>query len=199
MEEKDLNRERLNMETLVNTRFNYLLVVFTVIVTGLTTSKSYLQFKIVILAGVVITAAIGWTIVRAQLKQSILFDTIRKTLPDHPATLADTLSRRTLWWHWCDPRRFSTQRIIGYLFPLAIPLVFLAAFAFRHELYPQNPLEARISAVADNSGQTAMQLARDEGELQYLHKSVEILGDRIFALEARVAAGKTTPPPKRRK
>jgi hypothetical protein len=199
MEEKDLNSERINMESLVNARFNYLLVVFTIIVTGLTTSKSYLQFKIVILFGVFLTLAIGWTLLRAQLKQSILFGEIRKRHLDHPAAFADEKSRRTEWWHWLDPRRYSTQRIIGYLFPLAIPFVLLVAFHYRGKLYSQNKVEEKAAALEEKTGALAEQLSKDESEIQYLHKSVDILGGRIIALETdlrnaatRIAAPRAT-------
>lgn len=193
MDEKALNHERLHMEALVNTRFNYLLVVFTVIVTGLTTSKSPLQFSIITVAGIIITAAIGWTIVRAQLKQSLLFDLIRMN-PEHPAAYADAGAQRTEPRHRADLRRYSAQKVIGYGFPTFVPLVFVAAFCFRHQLYGGNRLEDRSSRLEENTATLSAQLARDEGEIQSLHKSVDILGAQILAFESNLKTPRAPAP-----
>jgi hypothetical protein len=192
VDEKALNDERVLMESLVNTRFNYLLVVFTVVVTGLTTSKSALQFALIALAGVVITAALGWTIVRAQLKQSLLFDQIKKD-PGHPATFADVNSRRIEPNHWMDLRRYSAQKVIGYGFPTAIPLVFVLAFLFRHQLYAGNKMEDRAQRLEENTQILSGQLARDEGEIQSLHKSIDILGTQLLALDSDIKTAQQRP------
>ena len=104
------------MENLVNSRFNYLMVILAIIIAGVISAKSPLQARILFTCGPVISLGLGWTILRAQKRFDALIDKIHED-QDHAATFAKSKAEQSCC---LNPARYSARKLIGYVFPVCI-------------------------------------------------------------------------------
>lgn len=109
-----LDEERIHMENLVNSRFNYLLVILAIIITGVLNSNSLLQASRLFLFGSIISFGLVWTIIRAQSRFDALLNKIHKD-QNHAATFAKKIAEQSWWINL--PARHSARWLIGYCFP----------------------------------------------------------------------------------
>ena len=117
-----LDEERIHMENLVNSRFNYLLVILAIIIAGVLNANSLHQARILFICGSIISAGLSWTIIRAQSKFSALLNRIYKN-KKHAATFAKRIAEKSYWI--CFPARISARWVIGYGFPCIIVIFML--------------------------------------------------------------------------
>lgn len=118
---KRLDEERIHMENLLNSRFNYLMVILAIIITGVLSSKSSSQARILFICGVIISSGLGWTILRAQKRFDALINKIHKD-QDHAATYAKGKAEQSCF---LNPAKYSSRKIIGYFFPVCIVVFML--------------------------------------------------------------------------
>jgi putative Ca2+/H+ antiporter (TMEM165/GDT1 family) len=100
----DIGDKRKFLETLLNQRFNFLLVFFSLVVAGALKANNQVYFIIVLSVGAAICWLISLTVFRCQKKFDIIFD---KLPLKHPAKLSDSKAKRI----------FGVRRIIGYILP----------------------------------------------------------------------------------
>jgi multisubunit Na+/H+ antiporter MnhG subunit len=114
----ELYEERRHLENLLNTRFNFFIVVFASILASLFTVKNFTQFLIILIIGALIESALAIVIARAQFKLKFFLNEIRKT-ENHAEKMADLYanSKKT---NLCFIIRHSCNPIIGYIIPIVI-------------------------------------------------------------------------------
>jgi hypothetical protein len=118
---KKLDEERIHMENLVNSRFNYLMVILAIIIAGVLSSKSQDQARILFICGMLISLGLGWTILRAQKRLDILLNKIYED-SSHSATYAKNEAEKSQFF---NPAKYSARKIIGYFFPICIVIFML--------------------------------------------------------------------------
>ena len=130
-----MSQEREHMENLVNQRFNFFLIFFSLVVGGAATCLKFPLVATTILGiGTIISWLLWASIARAQFK----LDTVFKSLPkQHPASLIDLEVRfrsldnqeRPRWVPKCFVSK-SQRKLIGYTIPRTCCLVLTCAFVF---------------------------------------------------------------------
>jgi len=111
----DISKEREFIENLLNQRFNFFLVFFSLVVAGTIAAESQLFFKTILVLGSIICWLLALTLFRSQKKLDILLKMIFQNIPNHPAKKSDDECMN----------RGSRRRIIGYIIP-TICCVFLS-------------------------------------------------------------------------
>jgi len=123
---KEFIQEREFTENLLNQRFNFFLVFFSLVVVGALSANSQESAKAVLWLGLLVSLLLALTIFRVQVKFDLLF----KELPDdHPAKTVDKKSPVWLWQNEPDGGRRglgSTRRIIGYVIPILCVIALVA-------------------------------------------------------------------------
>jgi hypothetical protein len=107
----DMSQERAFLEALLNQRFNFFLVFFSLVLAGTVNSKTVIQFRVVSTLGFVVGAIFALPIFRAQRK----LDLIMKHLyadPTHPACMINLAAAEA-----GGLTGRSMQRLIGYYLP----------------------------------------------------------------------------------
>lgn len=102
----DMSQERAYMETLLNQRFNFLLVLFSLIIAGAINSKVQLHLQLILTIGTIIIFLFGSVLRRSQEKLDLAIADIF-TDETHPATI---LNRRA-------KRGGSRRKLIGVYIP----------------------------------------------------------------------------------
>lgn len=99
------------LENLVNTRFNFFLVFFVLVIGSAMTSNNPLRIGIILTIGAVISIPIVLAIARAQLKMDFALDKIIKgeDCKDEPAKIIDDMAKGKF-----PP---SMRKCIGYVVP----------------------------------------------------------------------------------
>lgn len=101
---QDMGDEREHTENLLNQRFNFLIVFFSLVIAGALAAKSQPHFEIILTVGAVVCWLVSLTVFRCQQK----FDIIFKKLPEaHPAKEVDKAAKPWPSMRW----------IIGYVIP----------------------------------------------------------------------------------
>jgi disulfide bond formation protein DsbB len=112
----DMSQERAFTENLLNQRFSFFLVVFSLVLAGSINSKAQLHLQVVLTLGAIVTGLFASVLGRSQEKLDlILADLFSDTT--HPATVIDKRakkggSRRRLIGVWI-PRICSAVLIVG--------------------------------------------------------------------------------------
>lgn len=101
----EIGQEREFIENLLNQRFNFLLIFFSLVIAGALSAKTQAHLALLLLVGSIICWLVSITIFRSQQKFDILFAMLP---PKHPAKKIDQLAKRC----------FGTRRVIGYILPL---------------------------------------------------------------------------------
>ena len=124
----DMSQERVFLENLLNQRFSFFLVVFSLVLAGAINSKAQLHLQIVLTLGAIVTALFASVLGRSQEKLDIILADLFSD-PTHPATIVDRRakkggSRRRMIGVWI-PRICSGVLIAGavlsWLYILEVP------------------------------------------------------------------------------
>jgi hypothetical protein len=118
--EWNMSQERAFMEQIMNQRFNFFLVFFSVICAGALNSKSHQHFFVLVL-GAVLSFLLAWTIFRAHCK----LDWILRFLSSdksHPYTIVND----------AHSKRWSARGLIGWFIPIVCTLVLILGACFAY-------------------------------------------------------------------
>lgn len=119
----DLINERNHIENLLNSRFNFFIVVFATMLASILVVKSIPQLQLVLFPGTLILILLFWVIARAQKKLSIHLKKIRE---EHKCS-AEAFAHQKANTEGCYLTRCSVNGIIGYFLPLIIVIIMLFA------------------------------------------------------------------------
>jgi hypothetical protein len=100
-----MSQERVFIETLLNQRFNFFLVFFSLVLAGAVNAKVQLHFQLVLTLGAVVTLLFAAVLRRSQEKLELIIDDLR-TDPSHPVTIIDKAAKGR-----------SRRKFIGVLIP----------------------------------------------------------------------------------
>ncbi|ELR71767.1 hypothetical protein C900_02352 [Fulvivirga imtechensis AK7] len=114
----DLINERNHIENLLNSRFNFFIVLFGSMVAAILVVKNIQQLRLVLLSGAIILVSLTLVIMRAQKKLSIHLKRIR----DEHKCSAEAIAHGEANTKGCYLTRRSVNWIIGYLLPLMIAI-----------------------------------------------------------------------------
>lgn len=103
----DMSQERSFIETLLNQRFNFFLVFFSLVIGGGINAKTQLQLQLILTLGSIIVVLLSLVIARTQRKLDLIIDDL-KTDPSHPLKIIDDLagpsgSKRHIIGYWIPP------------------------------------------------------------------------------------------------
>lgn len=112
----DMSQERAFVETLLNQRFNFFLVFFSLVMAGAINAKSAVAFQVVLTLGFVVCFLFALVLRRSQEKLDLILTDLMMD-PSHPVTLIDRTSNQ----------RGSRRRIIGVHIPTICCLALAAA------------------------------------------------------------------------
>ncbi|MCE7956431.1 MAG: hypothetical protein DYH06_00605 [Acidobacteria bacterium ACB2] len=102
----DMSQERAFIETLLNQRFNFLLVFFSLVLAGAVNAKVQLHFQLILTLGAIVTLLFSLVLARSQQKLDLILADLF-TDPTHPATIIDQRAGR----------QGSRRRLIGTWIP----------------------------------------------------------------------------------
>ncbi len=108
--------ERVFIENLLCTRFNFFLVFFSLVIGGAISTSDQIYFKIILCLGVIIIIPFSLTIARAQKKLDVNLEELFST-EGHPVKIYNDLCRGSF-----PP---SMRQWIGYWIPIICSLVLL--------------------------------------------------------------------------
>lgn len=112
----DMSQERVFIENLLNQRFSFFLVVFSLVIAGAINSKTQLHLRIVLTLGAIVTTLFAAVLGRSQEKLDLIPSDLFSD-PTHPAAIIDRRateggSRRRLIGIWI-PRICCVALIAG--------------------------------------------------------------------------------------
>lgn len=155
----DMSQERAFIEQIMNQRFNFFLVFYSVVLAGAVNSRTQQHFFLILLLGSVVTGFLTYSIVRAHRKLGTILDVLFQD-ESHPATIIDKAHYKLLSVRW----------VIGGLIPIACTL---SLFVGAYLVY---------------QGRLRHSRAEQEFRLQALSSQVETTARRIAALESAFGA-----------
>lgn len=89
----DMSQERAYMETLLNQRFNFFLVLFSLIIAGALNSKVQIHLQLILTIGTIIILLFGSVLRRSQEKLDLAIADLF-TDETHPATILDRRAKK---------------------------------------------------------------------------------------------------------
>ena len=117
-----LSNEREFMENLLQQRFDFLLVVYSLFVAGALSTDSQLNFRIALTAGSVLCFLLSLTVFRIYVTVDVILQDLHK-MPSHPVNLSAARIKEER----CCTRLFAVNRIIGWIVPLVCTLSLASA------------------------------------------------------------------------
>jgi len=117
--------ERTHMETILNNRFNFLLIAVGLFINAAMLTKTVVNFRSLLIICLIYTILITRTLFRAQARLNYLVDKMSE-LPNHPVgETRDALknSKNILL-------KFSVRNLIGYYIPLITILLLVMLILF---------------------------------------------------------------------
>lgn len=102
----DMSQERAFIETLLNQRFHFFLIFFSLVIGGSINAKTQLQLQLILTLGSIIAVLLSVAIARTQHKLDLIIDDL-KTDPSHPLKIIDDLAGPS----------GTKRRLIGYWIP----------------------------------------------------------------------------------
>ncbi len=108
----DMSQERAFIETLLNGRFNYILLLFSLITTGMFTVGQYWHLQFVLSIGTAVLFCLTLTVQRAQRKLDLIIDEL-KSDSAHPVSIIDERAGPS----------GTKRRLIGFYIPWALTIV----------------------------------------------------------------------------
>ena len=120
----DMSQERQFIENLLCQRFNFFLVIYAAVIGGALAAGEQAHLCSILCLGTVLTAALAFTIFRADAKLSIILDDHLYKLDGHEAKIINDEIKQKPWY-----RRFcSARKILGWVIPIFCVLTLLAGF-----------------------------------------------------------------------
>ena len=119
----DLNQERIFLENLLQQRFNFFIVVFTLIMAGGTSANSISELNWLLMVGFFLCILLGLSVYRVFTKVDAVLRMIRE-IDDHVMHVVAIEAEKRKW-----PFSFKVNDIIGYVIPLFCLLVIVIWFA----------------------------------------------------------------------
>jgi hypothetical protein len=95
----DMSQERALIEGIMNQRFNFFLVFFSLVVAGALNAKSALHLRVVLALGTCVASLLAYSIIRAHRKLGTILRYLFQD-PTHPATRVDRVHRSWLSVRW---------------------------------------------------------------------------------------------------
>ncbi len=114
----DMSQERVFIENLLNQRFSFFLVVFSLVLAGAINSKAQLHLQIVLTLGAIVTTLFAAVLGRSQEKLDLILTDLF-TDRSHPAAIIDSRAKK----------RGSRRRLIGVWIPRICCLVLIVGAA----------------------------------------------------------------------
>ena len=102
-----ISQEREFIENLLNQRFNFFLLFFSIIIAGIISAKTQLILIIVLLIGFVVCMILMATLIRAQQKLDIILEMLFSD-SNHPVAIINEQAKSG----------FSARKGIGYFIPI---------------------------------------------------------------------------------
>ncbi len=102
----DMSQERVFIEQLLNQRFNFFLVIFSLVIAGCFNAKSQPHLLTILIIGAIGTTLLASALARSQEKLDIILEDLSRD-PSHPATIINSRSNA----------RGSRRRLIGIWIP----------------------------------------------------------------------------------
>ncbi len=90
----DMSQERLFIETLLNQRFNFFLVFFSLVLAGAVNAKHQIEFQLILTLGAFVTTMFALVLNRSQQKLDLIISDLM-TDPTHPVRIIDNLAGRS--------------------------------------------------------------------------------------------------------
>jgi len=106
------------MEDLLNKRFNWFMVFYSIVVVGALQAKQPFVLQAMLIVGAGICGLLTLTLIRAQRKLNIILKHLGK-LPSHPVSITNRAMGTF-------ERRLTMRRIIGYVIPPICTLTLIA-------------------------------------------------------------------------
>jgi hypothetical protein len=121
-----LSEERVFIENLLCQRLNFMLVFYSLVITGACATDSCRNFRAAFLVGAIICSLLSLSIARTQVKLELILLWIREQR-EHPATLTDQRVRSAVpkGIKWLVGK--SGRKIVGYWIPIACAMSMWAA------------------------------------------------------------------------
>ena len=111
----DMSQERVFIENLLNQRFSFFLVVFSLVLAGTINSKAQLHLQIVLTLGAIVTTLFAAVLVRSQEKLDLILADLYSD-PSHPAAIINGRAKKG----------GSRRRLIGVWIPRFCFVVLIA-------------------------------------------------------------------------
>jgi hypothetical protein len=144
----ELYEERRHLENMVNTRFNFFLIIFGIILATLFTLKNLNQFRTVLSIGILIEVLLAIVTARAQRKLIFYLETIRR-IKGHAERAANKFANRK-WTFFLI--RCSCNRIVGYVIPIVICVVLIISLPLSRIIFntitsnkPENEVKIELN------------------------------------------------------
>jgi hypothetical protein len=121
----DLSKERAFMENLLNQRFNFYLLFFSIVVAGALSARTQVMLNLILSIGFIICCLLMATLMRAQQKLDLILERLFESA-DHPVAVINRMATAG----------FSVRKTIGYVIPIlccavlavGVALAFLGVF-----------------------------------------------------------------------
>ncbi|MDL2313323.1 hypothetical protein LJC68_10660 [Bacteroidales bacterium OttesenSCG-928-B11] len=127
---KNLQDEKNHIENLLNTRFNFFMMILLAIIASLFTIKNINQLIVILILGSIIETCLFLVIARAQVKLEFYLKEIRKDIDEaeYNANVYANSKKNFL----INKSRF---KIVGYYLPLVIVLILIISSFFPKFIY----------------------------------------------------------------
>lgn len=103
----DMSQERVFIEQLLNQRFNFFLVIFSLVIAGAINAKQQIHLQIILIIGLCIEILLASLLARSQEKLDLILKDLFSD-PTHPAAIINTRANK------CGSRR----RLVGIYIPM---------------------------------------------------------------------------------
>ncbi len=115
------SQEREFIETLANTRLNFLLVIFSLVLAAIAAVNNIVFQRVVFIIGFLICFPLSLSVIKAGIKSDILVDALRN-MPNHPVKVVDDFCRKNRLV------KFSVRSFLHYYIPTICSLLMLVGF-----------------------------------------------------------------------
>jgi len=115
----DLSQERVHLENLFCQRFNFFIVIFSLVVAGAASANTQVKLAALLWIGCVLCILVALTIYRNYVKLMWIFQSLHR-IPSHPVAQAGVAAKKLGW-----RGLFGVNAIIGILIPALCCLVLL--------------------------------------------------------------------------
>ena len=116
----NLRDERTHIEGIVNQRFNFFIVILSLIIAAVPYLQNLILLRIVFLLGAFIEIVFAYSIARAQRR---LDENIKMLIEE--GDVIKEIEERANRGYWLIPGRYSVRKWIGYYIPCSVSIVLI--------------------------------------------------------------------------